>query len=176
MRATASSFELASRSVKEELSHRPTLKEKTFAGDHMSSPARGLNAATPDFSPDVLSDRVSAEAPVSPDKIRLLKSLVVELHEELESLGEVQTPDIDHGVDFYDEVARFEIELIKRALAFMGGHQRKAARLLNLRETTLSTKIKHYHIQLGRPTIVSPIRARSRPGISAPGNRNDGDG
>ena len=142
----------------------------------MSSPARRRNTPTPGFSPVVSSNRVSTGAPVSPDKIRLLKLLVVELQEELESLGEAQTPEIEHGVDFYDEVTRFEIELIKRALIFMGGHQRRAARLLNLSETTLSTKIKHYHIQLGRPMIVSPIKARGHPAISTPGNRNTSDG
>src|SRR5712664_1223937 len=80
--------------------------------------------------------------------ITSLRELTFKLLRELESIGEVHTPDIDSGVDFYDEVSRFEIDLIKRALVQTGGHQRRAARLLNLRVTTLNSKIKHYNIRL----------------------------
>ena len=38
--------------------------------------------------------------------------------------------DVAHGVNFYDEVRRFEIDLIRRALDQTGGHQSRAARLL----------------------------------------------
>ena len=77
-----------------------------------------------------------------------LRELTFQLLRKMESIGEVQTPDIESGVDFYDEVSRFEIDLIKRALVQTGGHQRRAARLLNLRVTTLNSKIKHYNIRL----------------------------
>jgi DNA-binding protein Fis len=50
------------------------------------------------------------------------------------------------GTNFYEEVARFEIELIERALNQTGGNQAKAARLLGLNQTTLHGKIKHYGI------------------------------
>lgn len=55
--------------------------------------------------------------------------------------------DLSRGIAFYDEVTRFEIELIKRALSFTGGHQSRAARLLGLNTTTLNSKIKSYNIQ-----------------------------
>jgi len=74
--------------------------------------------------------------------------MVAELQQELESLSEVQTPPIEHGIDFYYEVSRFEIELLRRALTFVGGHQGKAARVLNLKMTTLNSKIKKYQIKL----------------------------
>src|SRR5215204_392600 len=55
---------------------------------------------------------------------------------------------IGRGVNFYDEVKRFEIDLIRRALDQTGGHQSRAARLLGLNATTLNSKIKSYNISL----------------------------
>jgi DNA-binding NtrC family response regulator len=55
--------------------------------------------------------------------------------------------DISRGVNFYDEVKKFEIDLIRRALEQTGGHQSRAARLLGLNATTLNSKIKSYNIQ-----------------------------
>ena len=55
--------------------------------------------------------------------------------------------DIARGVNFYDEVKKFEIDLIRRALEQTGGHQSRAARLLGLNATTLNSKIKSYNIQ-----------------------------
>ncbi len=54
--------------------------------------------------------------------------------------------DISRGVNFYDEVKRFEMDLIRRALEQTGGHQSRAARLLGLNATTLNSKIKSYNI------------------------------
>ena len=54
--------------------------------------------------------------------------------------------DIGRGVNFYDEVRRFEIDLIRRALDQTGGHQSRAARLLGLNATTLNSKIQTYNI------------------------------
>ena len=51
------------------------------------------------------------------------------------------------GVDFYNEVQRFETGLIRLALDQTGGHQARAARLLNIRPTTLNSKIKLYGIE-----------------------------
>jgi DNA-binding protein Fis len=54
--------------------------------------------------------------------------------------------DIARGVNFYDEVKRFEIDLIRRALEQTAGHQSRAAQLLGLNATTLNSKIKAYNI------------------------------
>jgi DNA-binding NtrC family response regulator len=54
--------------------------------------------------------------------------------------------DIGRGINFYDEVRRFEIDLIRRALEQTGGHQSRAARLLGMNATTLNSKIKSYNI------------------------------
>ena len=45
-------------------------------------------------------------------------------------------------VDFYGEVRRFESFLIRNALRQTRGSQVKAARLLQMRETTLNSKLK----------------------------------
>ena len=55
--------------------------------------------------------------------------------------------DISRGVNFYDEVRRFEIDLIRRAVDQTAGHKSRAARLLGLNATTLNSKIKSYNIQ-----------------------------
>jgi len=54
--------------------------------------------------------------------------------------------DLSRGVNFYDEVKKFEIDLIRRALDQTGGHQSRAARLLGLNATTLNSKIKTYNL------------------------------
>ena len=56
--------------------------------------------------------------------------------------------DISRGVNFYDEVKKFEIDLIRRALDQTGGHQSRAARLLGLNATTLNSKIKTYNLDV----------------------------
>ena len=50
----------------------------------------------------------------------------------------------NEGIDFYHEVERYEIELIKSALNHCGGNQTQAARLLRMKSTTLNAKMKHY--------------------------------
>ncbi len=65
-------------------------------------------------------------------------------HGQSSSAGEI---DLTRGISFYDEVSRFEVELIKRALEITGGHQSKAARLLGMNNTTLNSKIKSYNIR-----------------------------
>ena len=56
--------------------------------------------------------------------------------------------DLARGVNFYDEVKKFEVDLIHRALQQTGGHQSRAARLLGLNATTLNSKIKNYNIDI----------------------------
>jgi DNA-binding NtrC family response regulator len=99
-----------------------------------------------------------SEAAVAHDKIKLLKLLVLELQRELESLDNGHILKVEQDVDFYHEVSRFEIELIRRALIFTGGHQINAARRLSMKAKTLSAKIKHYYAQLG--PLVAPATTR----------------
>ena len=62
-------------------------------------------------------------------------------------LDTVAALDIAQGISFYDEVSRFEIELIRHALELTGGHQSRAAKLLGMNNTTLNSKIKVYNIK-----------------------------
>ncbi|HYJ85183.1 MAG TPA: helix-turn-helix domain-containing protein [Pyrinomonadaceae bacterium] len=80
-------------------------------------------------------------------RITALKQLTLELVREVQCIGEVNVLDIDNGLDFYNEVTRFEIDLITRALVLTQGHQARAAKLLNLKGTTLNSKIKLYNIR-----------------------------
>jgi DNA-binding NtrC family response regulator len=63
-----------------------------------------------------------------------------------EGASALSVPDIGRGINFYDEVRRFEIDLIRRALDQTSGHQSRAARLLGMNATTLNSKIKTYNI------------------------------
>ena len=99
-----------------------------------------------------------AQAAIAQDKICVLKELVMELHLQLESLNQVPTPAVEQGIDFYTEVSRFEIEMIKRTLHFTEGHQGRAAQMLNLNTTTLGAMIKCYNIHVV-PTIKPTIPA-----------------
>jgi transcriptional regulator with GAF, ATPase, and Fis domain len=82
------------------------------------------------------------------NKTNTLKQLALKLLVEAQSLNEVPTLDVGNGIDFYEEVKRFEVDLIQSALSFSGGNQVKAARLLNMKVTTLNSKIKHYDINI----------------------------
>jgi DNA-binding NtrC family response regulator len=75
----------------------------------------------------------------NPDLRPATRALVGDFAEEL---------DISRGISFYDEVSRFEIELIRRALEHTGGHQSRAAKLLGMNNTTLNSKIKVYNLKV----------------------------
>ena len=91
-------------------------------------------------------------------RIKVLKGLALALLQEaqvleqdealaeIRALQEGQNLKIEHGINFYDEVRQFEINLIKLALEQAGGVQSRAAQLLGLRATTLNNKIKLYNI------------------------------
>jgi DNA-binding NtrC family response regulator len=49
-------------------------------------------------------------------------------------------------INLADEVRRFETELIRSTLLRTGGRQRRAARLLGMKVSTLNAKIKRYGI------------------------------
>lgn len=92
-----------------------------------------------------------------PNNIATLRELVLRLLCEVQSINEVGAVTIGGDFDFYDEVSRFEIDLIRRALLQTGGHQMRAAKLLNLKVTTLNSKIKHYKIGLSHFANVYPL-------------------
>ena len=78
--------------------------------------------------------------------IASLNSLAAMLTAAVDALETSVPPLSDGGLDLYEEVRRFEIALITRALRHSGGSQVKAAVLLKLNTTTLNSKIKGYGI------------------------------
>lgn len=79
-------------------------------------------------------------------KIKTLKTALHDLQVEIEALGKQSDASTDDGTDFYEEVRRFEIYLIERALVQAKGVQKEAAKILKMRTSTLNQKIKLYNI------------------------------
>jgi len=88
----------------------------------------------------------NSDSATARNSLATLQELVLRLLCEVQCIHDVNALTIESGFDFYEEVSRFEIDLIRRALLQTGGHQVQAARLLNLKVTTLNSKIKHYQI------------------------------
>jgi len=97
----------------------------------------------------------SPKAPAS-ERLNKIRNLASSLLDEAESLDHenalaeasatVEALNVNSGVDFFEEVRRFEVRLISRALELTGGNQARAARMLGLGTTTLNYKIKAYEI------------------------------
>lgn len=80
------------------------------------------------------------------ERVDSLRLVTKALLDEVKSLNRVKTIEVKHGINFDEEIKRFEIQLIERALEQTGGNQLRAAQLLNLKHTTLNAKIKRYDI------------------------------
>jgi len=78
---------------------------------------------------------------------RILSRALEELVGTAEVLQSTDVPPVDLGINFYAEIRRYEVTLIKRALRHAGVSQTKAAALLKLNKTTFHSKIKHYAIR-----------------------------
>jgi len=105
-------------------------RENNFAGD-----ARGAS-------------RLALNENALPEQIEMLQKAALTLLKEVQTISTLEAADIVRGIKFYDEVERFERELIVRALELTSGHQVRAARLLGLKVTTLNSKVKRYRIPL----------------------------
>jgi len=93
----------------------------------------------------VVNTRPEAEANMKLH-IEALRELAKALIKEVEDLGTERPIVSSKDLSFYDEVRRFEINLICLALNHAGGQQKRAARLLGVKATTLNSKIKRYRI------------------------------
>ena len=76
-------------------------------------------------------------------RIKLLKVLTLTLLRELEGVG-VEPGHVTDEFNLQHEVEHFEAELIRSALIMTGGRQRRAAKLLGMKVTTLHSKIRRY--------------------------------
>ena len=104
---------------------------------------------TSDYSPDTLehaNQRAGADLRL---RLLTLKDLAHAFLEELGTVGDGDAAGAEPSegpIDFYDEVRRFEIELIQSALRRTNGVQTAAAALLGLKPSTLHAKIKLYQM------------------------------
>ena len=80
-------------------------------------------------------------------RINSLKVLALTLLREVEYLEEHDGSNALDALNLQSAVHRFEAEMIRSALIRTGGRQRRAARLLGMKPTTLNTKIKRYKIE-----------------------------
>ena len=102
----------------------------------------------------VLSDKVTPRSgsPTLMDaKVASLKVLAMTLLNQIESMENGDVGQMSHDLNLHDEVHRFEAAMIKSALTKTGGRQRRAARLLGVKVTTLNTKIKRHKISVAGP-------------------------
>jgi DNA-binding NtrC family response regulator len=90
--------------------------------------------------------QLSRDANLLNTKLANISTLVSSLNAAVEDLEALDLTKMDEQFDFYNEVERFEIKLIKSALRITGGSQIKAAKLLKLNATTLNAKIKNFKL------------------------------
>ena len=98
-------------------------------------------------------------------KVDQLVMLAKALAKEIETLKAELSKDENNeqlnneGIDFYDVIERYEIELIRSALNQCGGNQSQAAKLLHLKSTTLHAKMKHYGLNSVRSIMFQRQKA-----------------
>ena len=76
-----------------------------------------------------------------------LREAALMLMREVESLASLQEPQTNGRLRLQEEVQRFESDLIRQALLRTHGNQRRAAKLLGVKVSTLNCKIKRLGIQ-----------------------------
>jgi len=91
-------------------------------------------------------ERPSQSSELGLHNLNSVREAALTLLREVESLRKLQQIKTDVSRDLHEEVQRFEIELIKQALQRTRGNQRRAARLLGVKVTTLNCKIKRFGI------------------------------
>lgn len=77
-------------------------------------------------------------------KIEALQKLALNIAREANSFGPKNWPDLENGINLWEELRNYEQQLIQHALALAGGKQKKAAALLGIPASTLNAKIKQY--------------------------------
>jgi DNA-binding NtrC family response regulator len=77
--------------------------------------------------------------------LNTLREAAITLLREVETLTSQQEPQPRLGL--HEEVQRYESELIREALQRTRGNQRRAAKLLGVKVTTLNCKIKRLGIE-----------------------------
>jgi transcriptional regulator with GAF, ATPase, and Fis domain len=85
------------------------------------------------------------------NRLEALKTLTKLLLHEIESLAEISPSKGDQpkekAINLNDSVQRYEVTLICNALLEAHGNQRKAAKMLGMKGSTLHAKIRRYEIE-----------------------------
>ena len=79
----------------------------------------------------------------------------------METLASQQEPRNNGHLGLQEEVQRYESELIRHALQRTGGNQRRAAKLLGVKVTTLNCKIKRLGIRAANLRLSGEENLRS---------------
>lgn len=111
-----------------------SLKAVTNLASHAASSPTGATADNRFFASTVIARR----------RMEAIRVLVLALYRELEAPNLTAVP--KEGLNLHNEVARFEADLIRSALAVTGNRQRQAARLLGMKVATLNAKVKKYQL------------------------------
>src|SRR4030095_6152234 len=82
------------------------------------------------------------------NNLHSLREAAVSLLRGVESLTSSRPPECERKRGLQEEVQRYEIELICEALQRTRGNQRRAAKLLGVKVTTLNCKIKRFGIPI----------------------------
>ena len=93
-------------------------------------------------SASAMNNRLEALSVLSQSLLREVEALKSNTKSESEIIEEVR----EGKIDLEKEVQKYEVELIRCALVRTGGRQRRAAKLLNVKISTLNAKIKRYGI------------------------------
>lgn len=81
-------------------------------------------------------------------RLEALRMLSLAISRQIAALGELTVSADPAGFKLTEEVRHFEADMIRIALVQTGGGQRRAARLLGMKITTLHRKIKQYKIDI----------------------------
>ena len=93
-------------------------------------------------SPSAMNNRLEALKVLSQSLLREVEALKNNNKSENEVIEQVR----EGKFDLDQEVKKYEVELIRCALVRTGGRQRRAAKLLNVKISTLNAKIKRFGI------------------------------
>ena len=128
----------------------PQLNTST-TGNLGINPKTEISLPRPEFPLKTLSDSPVRSPGVEEARIASLKVLAMTLLRQVESLETQIASDNVPELNLQTEVHRFEAAIIRSALAKTGGRQRRAAKLLGVKVTTLNTKIKRLKILVNEP-------------------------
>jgi len=128
----------------------PQLNTNTTANLGIN-PKPEISLPRPEFPLKTLSNPPVRSPGVEEARIASLKVLAMTLLRQVESLETQIASDNVPELNLQTEVHRFEAAIIRSALAKTGGRQRRAAKLLGVKVTTLNTKIKRLKILVDEP-------------------------